>query len=311
MKITKRIFRKTKKRSSKRKKKYNKSKKTYIKGAGGVLSSLGIMSRNKTLHEASQDGDTELVEQLIENGADVNESDRHRLTPLHHACAKGKTETAITLIEMGANINALDRYNMTPLHHACVEGKTETAEALIEMGADIDAKTTHELTPLDLACGNHRTNVAKLLIDNGANPKLCIGRSKQFEKGITRYIHEKFGNSLFLNMVYEGTKHAKIVDVFTTKKFKRQKVSDADLYKALYIIVLTNNISLLEALIEGVGFEEIMKYKSPKIKQNIIFLVTDVSRPVMLKLLLEKKSEHKKSIFSITKQTDSTSRSIP
>lgn len=304
MKITKRIFRKTKKRSSKRKKKYNKSKKTYIKGAGGVLS---IMSRNKTLHEASQHGDTKLVEQLIKNGlADVNEPDRNRLTPLHHACAEGKTETAITLIEMGANINALDMYNMTPLHHVCVEGKTETAKALIEMEADIDAKTTHDLTPLDIACGNHRTNVAKLLIDKGANPKLCIGRSKQFKESITRYIHNKFGDSPFLNMVYEGTEHAKIVDVFTTKKFKRQEISDEDRYKALYIIVLTNNISLLKALIEGVGFEEILKYKSPEIKQNIIFLVTDVSRPDMLKLLLEKKS-----ISSITKKIDSTSRSIP
>ena len=288
MKITKRIFRKTNKRSSKRKKKYNKSKKTYIKGAGGVLS----LDINMTLHEASQEGKTAIVKQLINNGADVNEPDIRNLRPLHYACIGGHTQTAITLIKKGADVNALAGYYMTPLHYACVEGKTETAMALIERGADIHAETETKRTPLDIACVNGYTNVAKLLIDKGANPKLCIGKSERVEQEITSYIHEKFGNSDFLNMVYEGTEHAKIVEKFKRSEEVRKaseatRVSDADLYKALYIIVLTNNISLLEALIEGVGFEEIMKYKSPERKQNILYLVTEISSSEMLKLLGE------------------------
>ena len=90
-------------------------------------------------HEA----DPELVLQLVEAGADVNQANSEGMTPLMAACdAEEEVDTVLeviaTLVEAGADINAMSKNGITPLFLAVCWDEEEIAEALIENGADID-----------------------------------------------------------------------------------------------------------------------------------------------------------------------------
>jgi len=58
------------------------------------------------IHEAAVAGDVELVEMLIENGADVDARDVHGYTPLILAIQAGHTDIAKVLVTHGADVNA-------------------------------------------------------------------------------------------------------------------------------------------------------------------------------------------------------------
>lgn len=54
------------------------------------------------LHQVVLDGNTELLKELIKNGADINVLDQSGWPPMHTAIRAGKTECAAILIKEGA-----------------------------------------------------------------------------------------------------------------------------------------------------------------------------------------------------------------
>ena len=65
------------------------------------------------------------------NHAGINCQDRQGLTPLHHAVDEGMLEMVEKLIEMGANPNIQDTEGMTPLHYAVELDNSEVLKALL------------------------------------------------------------------------------------------------------------------------------------------------------------------------------------
>ena len=81
----------------------------------------------------------QIIEYLIDNGADVNGRDIQGQTPLHHASIIPQSitvEPVKYLIEKGADINAKDSYSQTPLFFAQGAKNNEVVEMLIEAGAN-------------------------------------------------------------------------------------------------------------------------------------------------------------------------------
>ena len=88
------------------------------------------------LHEASRAGDTELVKQLLDDGAPVDEKDEGGRTALMQASEKGHTEVVKLLLDCGASVADLPReFNNLLLEAQAstftydVAGKKATADA--------------------------------------------------------------------------------------------------------------------------------------------------------------------------------------
>ena len=64
--------------------------------------------KTPNLHKAVKLNDLTLVEILLKNGADVNDTDGHGQTALHVASTEGFLELAKILLDAGADINAID-----------------------------------------------------------------------------------------------------------------------------------------------------------------------------------------------------------
>lgn len=93
------------------------------------------------LQRACKKGDLAEVKSLIERGADANESDFGGFTCLHEAALAGHNDIVEYLIEKGANVNkqALEFGDFeTPLMDAAENKHIETVKILLKHGADPD-----------------------------------------------------------------------------------------------------------------------------------------------------------------------------
>lgn len=82
----------------------------------------------RTLYIAVQKGDAEDVRRHIRTGIDINEvNDTYRWTPLHKAASMGHLEIVQILLESGADPNPKDKWGKTALEQAEAEGHAEVA----------------------------------------------------------------------------------------------------------------------------------------------------------------------------------------
>ena len=78
------------------------------------------------------------------------------------------------ILEYGANIHAEDGHGRTPLHQV-VEGTfisaegSNVAQLLIERGADVNKRDIFHQTPLHFASHHRHLKAVRVLLDHGAN----------------------------------------------------------------------------------------------------------------------------------------------
>ncbi len=91
------------------------------------------------MHCAALNGHKEIVELLLEKGANVNAVGQGGSTVLHHAVSAKNCQVEIvkTLIEKGGDVNVADEGGYTPLHCAAFNGHKEIVEFLLEKGAKV------------------------------------------------------------------------------------------------------------------------------------------------------------------------------
>ncbi|XP_062579114.1 serine/threonine-protein phosphatase 6 regulatory ankyrin repeat subunit B-like, partial [Saccostrea cucullata] len=132
---------------------------------------------------ACMEGHINIVQELIEEGADINHQGEYN-TPLTAACEGGHISVVKELIQAGADINLRGEIN-TPLVTASECGHKSLVTELIEMGADVNPATQFD-SPLTTACVGGEISLIKELIKAGAdvNPqgkyntplkKACLG----------------------------------------------------------------------------------------------------------------------------------------
>ena len=127
------------------------------------------------LHLATKNDHLEIVQILLQNGADTNaeQEDCLRFTPLHTAALNGHVEVSILLLQNGARIDAKTNcYKLTPLHYAVIGGFAELAEIFLQNGADVNATDKDLRTPLHRAVENAHIEIIKILLKYGARKDL-------------------------------------------------------------------------------------------------------------------------------------------
>ncbi|KAK1902002.1 Protein phosphatase 1 regulatory inhibitor subunit 16B [Dissostichus eleginoides] len=90
------------------------------------------------------------VQELMNQGEEVNMQDSQGATLLHIAAASGYVQAAELLLEGGARMDLRDSDGWQPLHAAACWGQMHVAELLVSHGASLNAKTFLEETPIDL-----------------------------------------------------------------------------------------------------------------------------------------------------------------
>uniref|UniRef100_A0A6I8SXU9 Poly [ADP-ribose] polymerase n=1 Tax=Xenopus tropicalis TaxID=8364 RepID=A0A6I8SXU9_XENTR len=107
--------------------------------------------KSTPLHFAAGFGRKDVVEHLLQSGANVHARDDGGLIPLHNACSFGHAEVVSLLLRHGADPNARDNWNYTPLHEAAIKGKIDVCIVLLQHGADPTIRNTDSRTALDLS----------------------------------------------------------------------------------------------------------------------------------------------------------------
>lgn len=116
-----------------------------------------------TVHSAASAGDVELLKQLLEQGANVDEVDEEGRTALHFACGYGELDCARVLLDKSAKLDSVDNNKNTALHYAAGYGQAESVKLLLEAGADRTAKNMDGKTALEVAQLNDQADVVKAL----------------------------------------------------------------------------------------------------------------------------------------------------
>ena len=107
---------------------------------------------------ASGLGHTEIVDMLLQFGADANHASSRTSHPLIEASKNGHTEIVELLVKNGAK-NRRGNYGYTALQHAIENGHTKTARRLIELRDNVNRHyhSVPQNTPLIEASENGYT----------------------------------------------------------------------------------------------------------------------------------------------------------
>lgn len=118
----------------------------------------------------------ELIELLIEGGADVNSKNGDlKVTPLHIAALLGKSGVVSALLRHGAKVDSVDVNGSTPLYYLADHGPDSSdlvaiAKELLDHGANIDSRGLYDIAPVIVSFSDcSKMSLSKFLLDRGAD----------------------------------------------------------------------------------------------------------------------------------------------
>ena len=121
------------------------------------------------LHYAAGEGNLEVTQYLVDNGANIEAANKWGNTPILAAVIGGHMKTTVYLVEMGADLKVTNEWGITPLISAASYGTVEIVKLLIANGADIEAKSSDGDTALIWASRRGHVSTVKYLIEAGAD----------------------------------------------------------------------------------------------------------------------------------------------
>ena len=146
----------------------------------------------------------------------MNVRDSTGKTALHCAVSvstrgAGKSSDLIQLlVDAGADVNAAYKVGETPFYVACFKGLESVAKKMLEYGAKVGGISGKKL-PLHAACRNKHVSVVQLLLTNGANPNLQEeGCDSRYRRSFPLHIAAAGHNSKLTKFLL---KHGADVDV--------------------------------------------------------------------------------------------------
>jgi ankyrin repeat protein len=127
------------------------------------------ISNGLELWRAVKAGQLPRVRYLLKSGADFTYrcEEENVTTPLHQAALSGNRDILEALLEAGANVDNEDRDGATALHYA---GRSDVVAALITAGADVDHEDRAGRPPGRRAYERSDMSVVQVLLDSHTDP---------------------------------------------------------------------------------------------------------------------------------------------
>ena len=126
----------------------------------------------RALHLAAEAGKTKVVDYLIKKKVDVLAYDSEKNQALHLACINGYIDTMRSLLSSHANVRNEGRGGYLPVHIASEKNNVEMLKVLKQQHkADLRAKvpSQKDIQPIHVAVLHAQTDVTDYLLENGAN----------------------------------------------------------------------------------------------------------------------------------------------
>ena len=126
-----------------------------------------------------KDCSKEVLQSIIDHGADVNATNKQKVTALWIACTKNSTDAINVLLKAGANTNILlDDHGSTCLMCAVANDcSKEVLQAIIDHGGKVNDTDKQNVTSLRIACGKSNTDAINVLLKAGADTNIALNDS--------------------------------------------------------------------------------------------------------------------------------------
>jgi uncharacterized protein len=136
----------------------------------GTLVDRADLSGNTALMFAAKQGFAEIVEFLLQQGADPNRAGgKFAVTPLMLAASAGHVTIAQRLLAAGAEAKTANTDGSTALMAATLAGSPETVTLLLAAGAEVNAIDRDGDTPLNIAIIKNQSAIVRQLLSAGAD----------------------------------------------------------------------------------------------------------------------------------------------
>ena len=131
---------------------------------GGDLNACTEAGESVLAYALKNKCDQEMLELLIENGADLFYSDDEGVSIFDFAVTYNNMYIIKLLLEKGIDVNKTSRRSgFTALMAAVCYGRSDVVKLLLEAGADVQAVDSKGLSALDFAKKMHKKSMIRLL----------------------------------------------------------------------------------------------------------------------------------------------------
>ncbi|KAI3872646.1 hypothetical protein MKX03_014990, partial [Papaver bracteatum] len=143
-------------------------------GIPAIMENTRDTNSRRAIHFVAAGGSVKVLKYLIEElKLNVDVKDGSRKTPLYRAAIEGRLDVMEYLLQIGANPEIPDDSNISPLHHVAMIGHKEIIPLLLSKGINVDV-TNDFGSPIHYAATAGEHDTVKVLLDHGANPNMIF-----------------------------------------------------------------------------------------------------------------------------------------
>lgn len=193
----------------------------------------------RALHEAASSGCLKNVESLVESGAAVDVLKRADWTPLMFACCHGHIDIANYLLEHGADLGRINKDGWTSFHLACREGFVPVLKLLMAFQESCwNTRSKNGRTPLHTACMNGKIDVVQFLL------KIC---------SIDIRMQDSCGSTPFMDSIRFN--HTEISRTLLSKDMECISDKDSLQRNCLHIAAHSGHLCAMKFLVEELSMD--------------------------------------------------------
>ena len=185
--------------------------------AGADLNHLAENGGPSALWAAAFSSHTDIVQFLVEQGAEVNWQSEGRGTPLYTAVSKNSTDIVRLLLEHGADANQKGGEHFRPLNIAAYSGHREIVRILLACGIEVSPDDDYRYgNALGAAAREGYADIVRILLQNGwsANRKMKTYNSPLV--AAATYGHAEVVQALLQNGT-EGSSQVQALEIASKK----------------------------------------------------------------------------------------------